>query len=63
MTARMLAAVYQSKPTAHQAPGGYWFLRIVNPDSGVTVETAVTEKKAVELKAMGVPQLVDGGGL
>lgn len=64
MNARsMLVAVYQNKPTPHQTPGGYWFLRVVNPSTGAVVETVITYNKAVELKTMGVPQLADGGGL
>lgn len=59
----MLTGVYRSKPTTHQAPGGYWFLRVTNPDSGVAREVTLTPKKAEELIAIGVPQLPDGGGL
>lgn len=59
----MSVSVYRSKPTAHQAPGGYWFLRIHNTALCQTVEVSITSAKAKELIAMSVPQLADGGGL
>ena len=59
----MLTGLYRSKPNAHTAPGGYWFLRITNPDSGACREVTVTPAKAAELEALGVPRLPDGGGL
>lgn len=59
----MLVAVYRSVPTRHQAPGGYWFLRIVNPVTNGNIETPLTAGKAAEFILLGVPQLKDGGGL
>lgn len=59
----MLVALYRSKPHSHQAPGGYWFLRITNPDTGSVTETTLTPSKAETLEFMGVPRLPDGGGL
>lgn len=64
MSARMmLVALYRSKPNAHTAPGGYWFLRITRAETGVAREVTLTPAKAAELEAMGVPRLEDGGGL
>jgi hypothetical protein len=59
----MLVALYRSKPNAHTAPGGYWFLRLTNPLGGTCREVTLTPAKAAELEAMGVPRLEDGGGL
>jgi len=58
-----LAAIYRSKPNTFQSPGGYWFLRIASTTTDAVVELTITPDKAEALRAIGVPQLPDGGGL
>jgi hypothetical protein len=52
----MLVEVYRSKPNSFQAPGGYWFLRIINPDTGMREDVPITVNKAESLKKIGVPE-------
>lgn len=63
MERTMLVAIYRSKPNEFQAPGGYWFVRIASTAANKAVELTITPAKAEELRAIGVPQLPDGGGL
>lgn len=64
MTAQpFVLGVYRSKPHAHQAPGGYWFLRIGDSTTSKVSEVTLTPGKAAELLAMGIPQLPDGGNV
>jgi hypothetical protein len=58
----MLVSIYRTKPNAHQAPGGYWFLRIENGVTSLCTEIPITPAKADELQRIGTPRLEDGGG-
>jgi len=56
-----LVSVYRSKPNTHQAPGGYWFMRVTPTGSSTYLDLSITPKRAQELKALGALQLPDGG--